>query len=375
MKIAFLIRALDVGGAERQLELLAGALARSGHQVAVFVFYGGRPSEARMVDAGVQVHALRKAGRWDLLPFGWRLVSSVRRFAPDVLYSFLPSANIVASLARPCITACVVWGIRAANMQSQSYDWLGRVVNRIEAAIAGRADGIIANSRAGYDWHVARGYPAAKMTVIFNGIEAQSFCFDMAGRERLRGEWGIGSGHVLVGIVGRFDPMKGHEQFLAAAARVLATHADARFVVVGGGTPERAAALRGAVPAALAQRLVWASVHVDMASVYSAMDVLCSASLYGEGFSNTLAEGLLCGCLCVASRVGDAGTLLADSNRLFEPGDVDAMVDRISAAIADRAAVARGADRARIEALCSTARLVRETEAFFGRLLAQRAAA
>jgi glycosyltransferase involved in cell wall biosynthesis len=369
MRIAFLIRALDVGGAERQLALLAEALVRRGHHVSVFVFYGGRAVEERLAAAGVGVHDLRKAGRWDFVSFGWRLVSSLRQVTPDILYSFLPSANVVASMARPFMRARVVWGIRAANMQSPSYDWLGHVVNRIEAAAARHVDGIIANSRAGYDHHVTRGYPAARMVVIHNGVEAGCFRFDPVARLRLRAVWGVGGSDVLTGIVGRLDPMKGHESFFAAAGLVLAKRPDARFVVVGAGTAGREAALRAALPPALAQRVVWARVHADMASVYSAMDVLCSASIYGEGWSNTLAEGLLCGCVCVASRVGDAATLIADSRRLFNPGDVVAMAGRISDAIDASGAVDRNAGRARIEELCGVDRLVAETEAFFRSVL------
>lgn len=370
MRIAFLIRALDVGGAERQLALLAKALVQNGHRVAVFVFYGGRAVGAQLVEAGIEVHDLHKAGRWDFVGFGWRLVQALRTFAPDILYSFLPSANIVASLAKPFVSARIVWGIRAADMQLPSYDWFDRIVNRIEATVAGRADGIIANSRAGYDHHVARGYPKENMVVILNGIEARTFAFNATGRSRLRTEWGVDGGDVLIGIVGRLDPMKGHESFLAAAELLIARHDNARFVVVGGGADERENALRKGLSAALGHRLIWARVHSDMASVYSAIDVLCSASIYGEGFSNVLAEGLLCGCQCVASRVGDAETLIADSRWIFEPGKVEAMADRISAAIAVGSAD-RGVNSARIEQLCSTGRLVRETEAFFGRLLAK----
>jgi glycosyltransferase involved in cell wall biosynthesis len=368
MRIAFLIRALDIGGAERQLALLAEALVRSGHGVAVFVFYGGRSAEARLAAAGVEVHDLRKARRWDVASFGWRLVSSLRRFAPDILYSFLPSANVVAAMANPFIGARVVWGIRAADMQSPSYDWLGRVVNRVESVLARRADGIIANSQAGYDFHVARGYPATKMAVIRNGIEAGSFRFDAAARARLRSAWGVGQ-DVLVGIVGRLDPMKGHEQFFAAAAHVLASRGDTRFVVIGGGVGERESLLRAALPAALAQRVVWAREHSDMAGVYSALDVLCSASLYGEGLSNVLAEGMLCGCVCVASRVGDAQVLIG-SARMFDPGDVDAMAHRMLEAIGAAGAADRSAGRAHIEALCSIDRLVHETTMFFQEVLA-----
>ena len=39
MRILFLVRSLEVGGAERQLVLVARGLARRGHQVSVAVFW------------------------------------------------------------------------------------------------------------------------------------------------------------------------------------------------------------------------------------------------------------------------------------------------------------------------------------------------
>jgi len=39
VKIMFFIRSLDIGGAERQLIILARGLHKSGHKVSVSVFY------------------------------------------------------------------------------------------------------------------------------------------------------------------------------------------------------------------------------------------------------------------------------------------------------------------------------------------------
>ena len=69
MKILFLTRSLDYGGAERQLVILARGLRDRGHEVAVAVFYPGGALESELRDTGVTAISLAKSGRWDVLGF------------------------------------------------------------------------------------------------------------------------------------------------------------------------------------------------------------------------------------------------------------------------------------------------------------------
>ena len=69
MNILFLIRSLDVGGAERQLTSLARGMQGSGHAVTVAVFYAGGGLEVDLLNIGVVIHDLAKKGRWDILLF------------------------------------------------------------------------------------------------------------------------------------------------------------------------------------------------------------------------------------------------------------------------------------------------------------------
>ncbi|MDL1890770.1 glycosyltransferase, partial [Nitrospirales bacterium NOB] len=73
MKVLFLTRALNVGGAERQLVVLARGLRKRGHEVAVAVFYPGGLLEAELKDVGIPILSLAKRGRWDLVGFVLRL--------------------------------------------------------------------------------------------------------------------------------------------------------------------------------------------------------------------------------------------------------------------------------------------------------------
>src|SRR5260221_14574050 len=68
MKVSFFIRDLAVGGSQRQLAVLAAALARRGHDVAVIVLYAPGALEALLGTRGVGGPSIGQAGPWDAFP-------------------------------------------------------------------------------------------------------------------------------------------------------------------------------------------------------------------------------------------------------------------------------------------------------------------
>ena len=115
MKILFLARSLDVGGAQRQLCVLARELQGRGCDVAVAVFYGNGTLAVVLSRCGVRVIELGKKRRWDVLSFVLRVGATLRRERADVVYAFLCLPNILAVLARPLLLGePVVWSVRAS---------------------------------------------------------------------------------------------------------------------------------------------------------------------------------------------------------------------------------------------------------------------
>ena len=325
MNILFVIRSLESGGAERQMVLLARGLRQRGHDVAVAVFYKGGALESELAEAHVPVYSLEKRGRWDVLGFLSRLVHTVNRHRPDVLHSYI--SNLVTVLVQPFFPSLkVVWGVRCSHLDFDRYDWLFRVSYRLSCWLACSADLIIANSHAGRQGHVADGYPAHKTVVIPNGIDTVRFCPNIDARERIRAQWGISRDKELIGLVGRLDPMKDHETFLQAAARLSHMRRSTRFVCVGDGRPAYRAALRERARAlGLSDRLLWVGMRSDMEAVYPALDLLVNCS-YGEGFSNVIGEGMACGVPCVATDVGDSSHIIGSLGALVPPRDAVALV-------------------------------------------------
>lgn len=368
--ILFLARSLDRGGAERQLVVLAKGLACRGYAVAVAVFFGGGAYEAELAKAGVRIIRLEKKGRWDVLPFLLRLVRVLRKERPVVLHSYLGVPNILAVALKPFLPGTrIVWGVRASNMDLSRYDWLSRLAYVLERRLARFADRIIANSHAGRHHAVANDFPEEKIVVIPNGIDTDYFQPDPDGRRRIRAEWGLDEHEMLVGLVGRLDPMKDHPVFLEAASQIARVRQEVRFVCVGGGPADYAAALKQqAASLGLTSRLIWAGARDDMSAVYSALDISSSSS-FGEGFSNTIAEAMACGVPCVVTDVGDSAHIVGDSGSVVPPRNHHVLAAAIQYWIdlpAEERLAQGAACRARVVSEFGIDRLILRTEQTLG---------
>ena len=365
IRLVLLARSLDYGGAERQLIALAKGLHARGHHVVVAVFYPGGALEAELRAAGVPVVSLDKSGRWDVIGFLYRFGRFLRQERPEILHGYLPMPNILALLAKPVCSGKVVWGVRASNMEARHYGWLAGVESRVERTVARFATLIICNSHAARSYHVSRGFPANRTIVIPNGIDTERFRPDPGARRRVRAAWGVDDREKLVGLVGRIDPMKGHPTFLKAAAQLARERLDVRFICVGGGPSSYVSELRHlAHDLGLPPRLIWAGPQEDMPGVYNALDLVVSASSFGEGFSNVVGEAMACGVPCIVTDVGDSPLIVQDTAMVVPSGRpaalataMDQQLDRLSHGEFDRALI-----RTRIMTDFSLSRLHDTTE-------------
>jgi glycosyltransferase involved in cell wall biosynthesis len=360
MNIVLLAPSLEAGGAERQLVVLANALALRGHDVCVALFRA-RGSLRGLLEPGVSVHDLKKKGRADLVGFLYRLWRLVQREKPDVIYSFLGVPNLSTIFLKALSPALpVVWGVRASDMDLSRYGALSRLCFFAEMALSRFADRIIVNSEAGGEYAASKGVPDDLITVVPNGFDGVLFVPDKAQGAALRRDWGCPDTDVLIGIVARLDPMKDHETFLRAARLAKDRDPDLRFVGVGDGH------LRGRLEdlsrqLGLSDDLVWAGAHSDMPAVYNALDILCLSSIT-EGFPNVLGEAMSCGVPCVATDVGDAAHIVGDTGLVVPKRNPEALAEAM-VRMARRVRNGEVPDtRTRIVERFSQERMVLETE-------------
>lgn len=329
MKILFLIRSLDIGGAERQLVILAASLKQRGYSVKVIVFYKGGVLENELRKAAVPVISLNKKRRWDILEFLYRLIKIINNEKPDIVHSYLTVANLLTVFLKCCFPALkIVWGLRASNMDLKQYDRLSRVAGWCEAKFSKCPKGIIVNSQAGFEFAKLKGYAIEHMQVISNGIDTERFLPDVEKRATQRTVWGIKPSEILIGLVGRLDPMKGHPVFLEAARHLVKDHPHFRFVCVGSGSKMYGQQLKNLSHAKLLEeKLFWVDSIEDVQSIYNALDILCLPSAFGEGFSNVVGEAMSCGCPAIVSDVGDSARIVGDMGCVVPPKDSFALAE------------------------------------------------
>ena len=325
--VLFLIPRLGIGGAQRQLVVLAAGLKRLGYRVKVAVFYGGGALELELKEAKVPIINLGKS-RWGFPLLYYHLIGVLRREHPNILYSYLSLANDWSVLVKPWAPSTrIIWGIRVSKLDLNHYDWQGRLTYRLEARLSSFVNQIICNSFAGAEVAVERGIPRSKLCVIPNGIDVEYFCPDHAHREQFRREWKIKKTEKLIGLIARLDPIKDHTVFLQAAALLARERKDVRFVCVGSGPKSYETMLQKlAGNLNLGDLLIWAGDRQDMQVVYNGLDMLVLSS-YGEGFPNVLGEAMACGVPCVVTDVGDTALIVGDTGQVVPSKNPVALKD------------------------------------------------
>jgi glycosyltransferase involved in cell wall biosynthesis len=363
IRVLFLIRSLDVGGAERQLLELVRRMSPARVESTVAVMYSGGAllGELERCD-GVGCVSLGKRSRWDLARVASRLRTVAREVRPHVVHGYLDAGNLMGLLVGRTLRVPVVFGVRASLTVASEYD----AFTSFAAAAARRsgrlADLVISNSEAARRTHLAAGVPDARIAVVPNGIDAERFRPDRGARAAARIRWCVPQDALVVGNVARFDPIKDHATFVRAAARVAERVPPARFVCAGGGEDSARDRVRGlAAELGVADRFIWQPEGPSDASLYAGFDVHVSSSS-SEGFSNAVAEAMSCAVPCVATDVGDSAAIIGETGLVVPPGDPEAMGDAIAALVTSPALAAlRPAARARIQARYDPQKLVEDT--------------
>ena len=156
-----------------------------------------------------------------------------------------------------------------------------------------------------------RAIPEKRMQIISNCVPNQ-YCiqFNEQQKDAAARRYGIPKEKAIVGIVGRLDPVKGHKDFLCAAAKVLTVFPETCFVIVGDG--ELRLQLDQLVhELGITDDVMFLGHCQDVLEIISLFDLLVACSL-SEGFSLAIAEAMAQGKPVVATEVGGIPEIVED---------------------------------------------------------------
>src|SRR5262249_8049004 len=150
---------------------------------------------------------------------------------PSVLHCWSYHSALLGTLAASALRLPrLIWNLRSANPTLQAYSRLSVYTVKACAALSPLPWTVIVNSRHARAVHRRWGYRPGRWDFIPNGFDVGRFTPDAGARASLRAELGIPPATVLVGIVGRYHPLKDHRTFLRAAALLAGSGRPAHFL-------------------------------------------------------------------------------------------------------------------------------------------------
>ena len=329
LHVLHVIDSLQVGGTENGLVNLVGCLAGELRHTVVAMTASG-PLAARL-PAGTDVIVLGKRPGRDVRALG-RLVRQLRRVRPDIVHSRNWGALDAVPAARLARAPVVVHGEHGREITDPN--GLNPRRNRIRRWLAPMIDRYVTVSLDLGRWLTETvGIARAKVTTIHNGVDLRRF--GDADREAGRAALAVDRDTVVLGTVGRLDPVKDQARLLEAYARIPAEAGRHCLVLVGDGPCRPDLEARAAQPD-LRGRVRLLGERSDVPRLLAGFDVFALPSI-AEGISNTVLEAMASGLPLVATRTGGNPELIEDgvTGRLVPVGDTTSLADALTAYVTD----------------------------------------
>ena len=334
MRTIHVITGLTDGGAEAVLYRLCRSDKHNEHVVVSLREEGKygpmiRALGRQVICLNMLPGRIRVAGVFRL----WQIIKEQR---PDVVQTWMYHGDLVGGVvARMAGIRKVVWGVHHTTLDQEKSKRSTILVARICARLSHFVPRkIIFCAGSASRIHEALGYDGAKFVVVNNGYDLAEFQPDEDSGRAVRNELQIPAGSRLLGMIGRFDPQKDHENLLKALRMVHGMGYDCHCLLVGRGLSQENEHLKAQIrELELTDRVHLLGQRSDVPAIMNALDLNVLSSAYGEAFPNVLAEAMACGTPCVATDVGDTKVIVGDTGWVVPAKDSEALAEGLIEAL------------------------------------------
>lgn len=193
--------------------------------------------------------------------------------------------------------------------------------NRLDSLGYRFADRVVVVSNPLKSFVLSRGVKKSKVVKIHNAIDSVELIADVSPND-FRRHLGIARKEIIIGVIGRLSPEKGHLIFLKALKKLLKDMPFVKALFLGDGQEEQAlkAYCRNN---GIRKRVIFAGHCKNVANYYQVMHLVAIPSL-SEGLPNVLLEAMAFGVPVIATDVGAIREVLSDrSGVIIPPGKPD----------------------------------------------------
>jgi len=337
--IAHIVYRLEIGGLQNGLVNLINHAPAESYRHAIICLTDYTSFRNRIQRDDVPVISLGKRPGKDF-PMYSRLFRVIRDLDPQIVHT-----RNIGTL--DCVLPAMFAGARRfihgehgvemedVRGENRRYLWLRRLHSPF-------VDRFIAMSKNLENWLIREaGIGARKVTQIYNGVDTAKFYPSPNGRTLLPVKDFAKANQIVIGAVGRMDPVKGPMILTQAFIQLVEAVPDARdklrLVYIGDG-PQRMEVINLLERERL-EELAWIpGERNDIPEILRGCDLFVLPSL-GEGISNTILEAMASGLPVVATNVGGNAEVVSEgiTGTLASAGDVAELVSVLRQYIDDPA--------------------------------------
>ena len=348
MKILHVVHSLETGGLENGLVNLLSRLDASSFEHTVCCLTTAGKFAERIENRHVDIIEL------DVAPTGFRfplvrLAKLFHKLSPDIIHTRgWPTVDAVfaAELTRNCR---IVHGEH--GREHSDVDGLNWKRNQVRRLIGHIVDRYVIVSDFFRSWlNHSCGVRNDRIIYIPNGVDTSKFSplgtisghellngDAITARQILRRQLGLPADGLLLGTIGRLDPVKDLPTLLKGFNKAKRNFPDAQLAIVGNG-PIRPQLERLADELKLVSSLLWLGERDDTAELLRCFDLFVQTSIF-EGMSNTILEAMASGLAIVTTNTGGNPELVksGENGTLIEVGDVEGLDRALERYLNDKA--------------------------------------
>lgn len=315
------------GGAQESYSGLLLRLDRSRYDVRAVSLSAGSAVQ-RLRRLGVAVDVIEEHGDEDAVR---ELVAYLRRHEIDLVHAHMFRAEVVGTRAAVAAgTPVIIATVHSSRVRS--HDEIAEL-----AKLTGQMDSLIVPS-ASIEHKVRGEGRETRFSVIPNGVDLERFATPVP-ECGLRKQLGIPAGGLIVGVLARLEPEKGHRFLVDAMPGIVAAAPGAWLVIVGEGSlASELRARAAALPPPACDRVLFTGRREDVAAITAELDVAVLPSLR-EAQGISILEAMARRRPVVATAVGGIPEVITDGidGVLVPPADPDALAAAVAGLLTDPA--------------------------------------
>jgi glycosyltransferase involved in cell wall biosynthesis len=348
LKILYVIDSLEVGGAEKQLLMLANELHLKQESIYIYALRGEGALIEPLKRAGIQLFKgpFRNQRHIPSFIFGLLdLSKTILKIRPDVINGFLPlSSLMVAILGRVFFIKQIVISKRGLGKHQDSnpkWQYLDRISNLFSHKIT-------VNSQAVKTDLIKRdNVLPSKISCIYNGIDLSKFNKIFEPPIKIRSFLGIKHDEFAWVNVANFTAHKGHLDLVNAFHKINTRH-NVKLFLIGRDRGNLQIVQKLIHDLHEGDRIKVLGFIDNVHEILKSMNGFVSAS-HTEGFSNALLEGMAANLKIVATDVGGNREALLNGKygKIVQPYSVKSLTSAMEFVMSNQGSI-ESKERARI---------------------------